>query len=135
MSGAVVAGAIAVSVLGAVPANAEGKRSTYISYWSTGQESSRWQDNNTDASITAVKFSNCTAPSSPGKRASALISLRKDVVGPDPHRGQSGDVCTGIGKRWGDESAGKYYFTLDRINGTQGPGNFHLDANPVEIWY
>ncbi len=135
MSCVVVSGAMAVLAIGAAPASAKGKVNTSLTNWNTGKESSRWNDTVNDSAVTAVKFSNCSAPSSPGKKASAVIALRRDDTGPDPHFGQSGDVCSGIGMRWGAFHGGQYYFTLDKINGTSGPGTFRLNANPVEIWY
>ncbi|MEU0431923.1 hypothetical protein ABZ153_09800 [Streptomyces sp. NPDC006290] len=117
---------------GISPAYAEGSRTTYISYWSTGGESSRWHDGNTDSAQTAVRFNNCSVPSSPGTGASASVQVWKNVdFAPDTNLGGK-QVC-GTTQYWGDVSAGDYYFRLDKINGTYY--GFHLDSDPVWINY
>ncbi|GGU41756.1 hypothetical protein GCM10010211_01020 [Streptomyces albospinus] len=132
VSGALVAGALATVAFGTVPAHAEGSKTTYISYWATGAESSRWHDGDNDNTSTTVRFQNCTTASSPGTRTSAAVSVWKDVFGPDENKGSKGDICSAT-KSWGVLAEGDYYFSLDEINGTSGPGTFHLDAKPVTM--
>ncbi|MFB6571870.1 hypothetical protein [Streptomyces noursei] len=132
MSGAVLAGLLATVTLGGVPAHAEGSKTSYISYWATGGESSRWHDGNNDAVSTSVRFNNCTTASSPGTRTSAAVSVWKDVFGPDQNKGSQSDVCSAT-KYWGRLASGDYYFSLDKINGTSGSGTFHLNAKPVTM--
>ncbi|WP_157878647.1 hypothetical protein [Streptomyces chattanoogensis] len=126
-----LAGVAALAVT-AGTAHAEGSRKTYISNWATSTESSRWTDNQVDSKQTSVTFRSCKMLSDPDKHASAYTSLRRDVFGPDDHYGQRKGTCEG-GAYWsvprGDK--GEFYFTLDRVNGTNV--SVHLSANPVYI--
>ncbi|MFB7636323.1 hypothetical protein ACFC0M_36035 [Streptomyces sp. NPDC056149] len=132
MSSVVMAAAMATVAFGAIPAHAEGSKTSYISYWAAGAESSRWHDGNNDAVSTSVRFNNCKAASSTGTRTSAAVSVWKDVFGPDENKGSKGDVCSAT-QYWGRLASGDYYFRLDKINGTAGPGTFHIDAKPVTM--
>ncbi|GAA2295188.1 hypothetical protein OHT20_16570 [Streptomyces caniferus] len=132
VTGAVLSGVLATVTFGAIPAHAEGSKTSYISYWATGAESGRWTDNNNDGASTTVRLSNCTTASSPNTRTSAAVSVWKDVFGPDTNKGSKSDVCSAT-KSWGDLASGDYYFSLDKINGTSGPGTFHLYAKPVKM--
>ncbi|MFI9355969.1 hypothetical protein [Streptomyces lydicus] len=123
---------LATVTFGAIPAHAEGSKSSYISYWATDAESSRWHDGNNDSASTTVRFSNCTTASSPSTSTTAAVTVWKDVFGPDTSFGSKSDVCHAT-KSWGDVSSGDYYFSLDKINGTSGQGTFHLNANPVKM--
>ncbi|WP_030811668.1 hypothetical protein [Streptomyces sp. NRRL S-337] len=132
VTGAALSGVLATVAFGAVPAHAEGSKSTYISYWATSKESGRWHDGNNDGASTTVRFYNCAAASSPGTKTSAAITVWEDVFGPDTNKGQKSDVCSST-KSWGRLAEGDYYFSLDKINGTSGQGTFHLNAKPVKI--
>jgi hypothetical protein len=126
---ALIAGIAGVTLAG--PAYAEGSRTTYIDGWSVSKESKRWPDANVDNNSTIVDFRNCKAPLLPGggSGASAHISLRKDVFGPDPNYGQKSSACSSTAN-WGNPGKGNFYFTLDRINGEK-MGAF--SADPVYI--
>ncbi|SFL16290.1 hypothetical protein SAMN05192584_1148 [Streptomyces pini] len=105
----VIAGAMLVGFLGAVPAHAEGSKSTYISNWLPGNESSRWHDYNRDSTSTSVTFSGCSTDGASGFRDATLI-LWKDVLGPDNNKGSRTNECNTYA--WGDVAAGDYYFEL-----------------------
>lgn len=100
VTGAVLSGVLATVTFGAIPAHAEGSKTSYISYWATGAESGRWTDNNNDGASTTVRLSNCTTASSPNTRTSAAVSVWKDVFGPDTNKGSKSDVCSAT-KSWG----------------------------------
>lgn len=132
LSCAALTGAVATMVLGVVPAYAEGSKSTYISNWATGYESSRWHDTNTDSASTTVRFSGCSLTSSGQPTPSAAVSVWKDTFGPDTNYGSKSNACSKT-LSWGDRAKGDYYFVLDKINGASGPGTFHLNAKTVTI--
>ncbi|WP_031069380.1 hypothetical protein [Streptomyces sp. NRRL S-118] len=122
-----IVGAAILGLAGAAPAFAEGSRTTYISKWTAGGESSRWTDNNRDSVSTSVGFSGCTTDGWDGFKAAGLI-LHKDVFGPDPSKGFKTNYCNRV--YWGDVEAGSYYFKLDGF--TTGS---YLWVNSVGISY
>ncbi|MER7396919.1 hypothetical protein ABT381_15570 [Streptomyces sp. NPDC000151] len=132
LSCAALSGAVATMVFGVIPAHAEGSKTTYISNWATGYESSRWHDTNSDGASTTVRFSGCSIPSSPGTKASATVSVWKDTFGPDTNYGSKSNACSST-LSWGDRAKADYYFVLDKINGASGSGTFHLNAKTVTI--
>ncbi|MFF4950891.1 hypothetical protein [Streptomyces chattanoogensis] len=127
-------GGIATIAMGATPAFAEGGFNSSISYWATGAESRRWHDAAKDSASTTVRLSGCTTPTNPGKSASATVAVYKDIsFQPDRSYG-SKSVCGRTGY-WGNPGSGTFYFSLSTINGTSGPGTFHLDAKGVKVGY
>ena len=108
----VIAASIALGFIGAIPAHAEGGRTTYISGWHINNESSRWTDNATDSNRTTVQFSGCSTDSENGFN-DAGITLYEDVFGPDKDRGTRTNRCNT--SSWAAQEQGKYYFTLSSL--------------------
>lgn len=108
----VVAGSILLGFVGALPAHAEGSRSTYISDWHVNNESNRWADGNRDGVSTSVQFSGCSTDTANGFKW-AELTLYKDVFGPDENHGIRSNSCNTTS--WGDKSSGDYYFTLSSM--------------------
>ncbi|MDH2391551.1 hypothetical protein QCN29_22775 [Streptomyces sp. HNM0663] len=104
-----IVGAALVGLAGTTPAYAEGSWSSYISGWTSGKESRRWTDNNTDSVSTSVGFSGCASDGGGGFKH-AQLKLWKDVFGPDDDQGTKTNYCNRV--YWGDKSSGKYYFEL-----------------------
>jgi hypothetical protein len=123
----IVAGSIFLGFTGAIPAHAEGSRSTYISDWHVNTESKRWTDSNRDNVRTSVQFSGCSTDSADGFN-SAGLTLYKDVFGPDENHGTRNNSCNT--SSWGDESKGDYYFTLSGVS-----AGATLHVNKVVIRY
>ncbi len=109
-----IAGAVLLGFAGAVPAHAEGSRTTYFTGWHPGNESSRWTDNNTDSVSTSVTLSGCHTDGASGFRQANLTLWKNVDVLPDDNKGTRTNSC---GKSaWGDQSSGKYYFELSSFN-------------------
>ncbi|MFJ9619066.1 hypothetical protein [Streptomyces noursei] len=108
----IVTASIALGFIGAIPAHAEGSRTTYISGWHINNESSRWTDNNIDGANTSVQFSGCSTDSDNGFN-DAGITLYKDVFGPDEDHGTRSNRCNT--SSWSSQSSGDYYFTLSSL--------------------
>ncbi|MYT32668.1 MULTISPECIES: hypothetical protein [unclassified Streptomyces] len=108
----IVTASIALGFIGAIPAHAEGSRTTYISGWHINNESSRWTDNDIDGANTSVQFSGCSTDSDNGFN-DAGITLYKDVFGPDEDHGTRSNRCNT--STWGSQSSGDYYFTLSSL--------------------
>ncbi|GAA0897851.1 MULTISPECIES: hypothetical protein [Streptomyces violaceusniger group] len=123
-----VAGAVLLGFAGAVPAHAEGSRTTYFTGWHPGNESSRWTDNNTDGVSTSVTLSGCHTDGANGfQKANLKLWKNRDLL-PDDDKGTRSNSC---GKSaWGDQSSGKYYFELFSFT-TGGT----MSANKVVIAY
>ncbi|MFD7499823.1 hypothetical protein [Streptomyces sp. NPDC059850] len=93
---------------GAVPAQAEGSRTTFFTAWHAGNESSRWSDN--DSVSTSVTLSGCSTDGGSGFRSATLKLWKNRDLLPDDDKGSKSNSC---GKSaWGDQSAGTYYFEL-----------------------
>ncbi|MEU7636031.1 MULTISPECIES: hypothetical protein [unclassified Streptomyces] len=108
----IVTASIALGFLGAIPAHAEGSRTTYISGWHINNESSRWTDNDIDGANTSVQFSGCSTDTGNGFN-DASLTLYKDVFGPDEDHGTRSNHCNT--STWGSPSSGDYYFTLSSL--------------------
>jgi hypothetical protein len=105
-----LAGAMLLGFAGAVPAQAEGSRTTYFTAWHPGNESSRWKDNNNDSVSTSVTLSGCSTDGGSGFRSADLKLWKVRDLLPDDNKGTRTNSC---GKSaWGDQSSGSYYFEL-----------------------
>ncbi|WP_328301527.1 hypothetical protein OG389_29690 [Streptomyces sp. NBC_00435] len=104
-----LAGGVLLAGLAALPAQAENSRTSYISWWQPGKESSRWWDNNNDSASTTVALNGCDTT---GHFSWASLSLWRDVS-LSPDRGYGGRTNYCGASEWGDVTAGSYYFKLD----------------------
>ncbi|MFD9566141.1 hypothetical protein [Streptomyces sp. NPDC059994] len=121
-SGAVVALAASAMLAGAVPAHAEGSRTSYISAWTMDHESNRWHDSHTDDAPTKVAFSGC---SSDALDFHAPLNLYRVVsLAPDANYGTSVNYCNT--SNWGDKvNPGDFYFAYK--------GGYTISVNTVKI--
>ncbi|TLQ42050.1 hypothetical protein [Streptomyces marianii] len=103
-----MAGAALLGLAGATPAFAEGSWSSYIANWTSGKESRRWTDRNSDAVSTSVAFPGCSTDSN--RFSAAQVKLWKDVFGPDDDQGTRTNYCNTVS--WGDKVSGTYYSEL-----------------------
>ncbi|MFF2852047.1 hypothetical protein ACFVT5_37825 [Streptomyces sp. NPDC058001] len=104
MVGALTLGA---TIAMATPASAEGSWSSYISGWSGGEESRRWQDSHNDSASTTVQFSGCNFH---GGSVVALDLARVQDLLPDVSYGTKNNTCNTVS--WGEvKTSGRYYFT------------------------
>lgn len=111
---AVATSAVAIGVLGAAPAFAQGSITTYISNWLPGKESNPWHDGNTDSVSTSVQFSGCSV--SGGSFTYAGLQLKKAVTAlPDTVVNRDNNYCDT--SSFGDKAAGDYYFNYSSLNG------------------
>ncbi|MFJ2598660.1 hypothetical protein [Streptomyces erythrochromogenes] len=123
---AAVAGGVMLVGLGALPAQAENSRTSYISWWLPGKESKRWYDNSSDTWSTAVVLHNCET----GTRFNWVsLSLWRDIsAAPDRSYGAKKNYC---GRSdWGDVAAGSYYFKVDDFRDGEA-----FKAEPVYIYW
>ncbi|WP_299541736.1 hypothetical protein [uncultured Streptomyces sp.] len=105
---------MAIGVLGAAPAFAQGGYTSYIYNWLPGKESSHWTDGNTDSVSTSVQFSGCSVTS--GSFSYAGLQLKKEVNNlPDTVVNRDNNYCDT--SSFGDKAAGKYYFNYSSLNG------------------
>jgi hypothetical protein len=117
----------------AVPALAEGQRTSYISHALTGFESQSWTDNHNDAWSTDITFENCSDPYRPGVSVNATIELYHErSFLPDDPEGTKTLYCynafyTGSFGEMTD--VGGYHFTLNKINGSTS--GYTLDVEHV----
>ncbi|EXU89296.1 hypothetical protein [Streptomyces noursei] len=121
---ALVAGVVlAATVAGTVPSWAEGSWSSYMSNWTNGAESRRWQDNHSDGNATTIGFSGCNF----GGAGAVNITLYRAVdYWPDDAQGMKFMDCGTTS--WGAMSiAGSYYFAYG--------GNHTINVNNVVVKY
>ncbi|QKV95266.1 hypothetical protein HUT19_28965 [Streptomyces sp. NA02950] len=105
-----LAGTLLLGFVGAIPAHAEGSRTTYFTAWRQGHESSRWNDNNRDGVSTSVALSGCSTDGAEGfTKANLKLWKNRDFL-PDTDKGTRKNHCGR--SAWGDQSSGKYYFEL-----------------------
>ncbi|WP_073813379.1 hypothetical protein [Kitasatospora sp. CB01950] len=106
-AGVIGAALLAVTALGAIPAQAEGNWSSYIKSWNSGNESRRWTDNHADHDSTTVGFSSCTIYSGSG---TIQLELDRDIsLWPDASYGTRNNNCNT--SSWGEMSdKGSFYF-------------------------
>ncbi len=128
---AVVAGTVAVGVLGIAPAFAEGGFNSTISGWLPGKDSRTWIDNNNDSVSTSVKFSGCSVGN--GRFTYAGLQLKKVRPGlPDTVVNRDNNYCDT--SSFGDKAAGTYYFHYSNLNG-QDSVSAYLVVNTVTVRY
>ncbi|MEU3964783.1 hypothetical protein AB0F42_34165 [Streptomyces buecherae] len=105
---AIAAMAVAATVVGSVPAHAEGSRTSYIKAWNADKESSRWHDSQKDKKATKVQFKGCNSDNSSGFSA-PLTLYRAKSFAPDPDYGKKTNKCNT--SDWGEtKTAGDFYF-------------------------
>jgi hypothetical protein len=110
IAASIAGGALLVGV-GALPAQAENSRTSYIEWWRPGKESSRWWDNSSDYASTTVSFNTCETDA---QFRYASLSLWRDISSaPDRNYGGRTNYCGS--SAWGDVAAGSYYFKLDSL--------------------
>lgn len=122
-------GAAILSLAAIAPAHAEGSWSSYITNWTTGNESRRWSDGNNDSVSTSVGLGGCSA--SPTAFRNVTLAVYKDVFGPDDNKGNKDNNCGT--NSWGDLASGKYYFSVELIN--QNATGFRFSATSVYVKY
>ncbi|MER6316481.1 hypothetical protein ABT237_22305 [Streptomyces sp. NPDC001581] len=121
-----IAGGVLLSGMAAPPAQAEGSRTSYISWWIQGHESNRWWDGSSDTWDTAVELSNCETE---GHFSWVSLSLWRDISSaPDRSYGGYTNDCGRTA--WGDVAAGTYYFKVDSFREGE-----HFSAKPVNIYW
>ncbi len=96
------------------PAHAEGEFESHISGWYPGNESSRWQDNNTSSDWTGVYFQGCSTDGADGFSRAGIQLWKVTDWGPDVNYGYRNNYCGWVD--WGDpNSKGQYYFKLNSL--------------------
>ncbi|MFD8479991.1 hypothetical protein [Kitasatospora sp. NPDC059673] len=106
-AGIIGAALLAATAMTAIPAQAEGSWSSYITSWNSGNESRRWTDNHTDGDATTVSFSGCNIHS--GSNAIQLELDRDISYWPDATYGTRNNYCDT--SSWGTMTdKGNFYF-------------------------
>lgn len=119
----------------AAVASAEGSFNSTISGWLTGISSREWQDNNKDAVSTAVTLGGCSFMGSSGFSTATLQVSKRNGLLPDANKGQKDLACSkSASGSWGRPEAGKYRFTLVKLNGNNG-SDFKFQATSVKVAY
>lgn len=123
-----LAGAVLLGFVEAVPAQAEGSRDTYFTGWHQGAESQRWADGNRDNVSTSVTLSRCNTDGGTDFEWARLKLWKHRTALPDQDKGSRDNYC---GKSaWGDPGSGTFYFEL---NGFGSGGT--MSAKKVVIRY
>lgn len=126
-------GFFAILIGFALPAYAEGNRTTYMSGYKDGDESRQWVDRNTDGTDTrAVFFFRCT-------REFRAYIYREDA-GPDTNMGSEWIDCQSYDDavRVGDVPADEYHFTITGLGSVCFSGQCtpnRTDVDPVKIYW
>lgn len=135
---------VGVSVIGgAVAANAEGQRLSYIGDWSVGAHSNTWADSNGDAASTRVYLSgvkiNAVGANASYTPSSVQLQLQRDVWGIGFTSQGNVTAAPGTYHNWGRVTNGTYRF---QYNGSTYSGHFYgansgfnLSASTANIYW
>lgn len=108
---ALTALAATITLAGAIPAHAEGSRTTKITAWRYGAESRTWGDGNLDGAATRVVFAmNCESDKAGGFSAPIVLYRVRGGL-PDVNKGTRINTCNA--SSWGDVESGTYYFAYE----------------------
>ena len=132
---AVLMAAVAMVVVPAGAALAEGSWSSSMTAVRTGFDSRTWTDKNGDSAATTIALTRCKDFYT-GQNLNTHLQLTKEnTFTPDVNMGITYFPCSSSYKNsWGRVAAGSYHFTVMKINGTVS-NSYYLNANPVSVAY
>ncbi|WP_433498171.1 hypothetical protein ACQP1K_25225 [Sphaerimonospora sp. CA-214678] len=111
---------VSTGILTALPAFAEGSWSGSMTSVTTGFESRRWSDMDSDTAATTIKLYNCRNYLGSGTNVNAYLELFKDRFGPDPSVGTKTftncGTSAGSTQSWGRGTQDDYYFVFQGSN-------------------
>jgi len=123
----------------AAPAFAEGQFESYMANWLPGISTRTWTDANKDNVSTTFSAKQCTFETGVSTKSITMELNRLDTWTPDEHYGNKDLACTSANSlktaSWGDHGAGKFNFTLKKVNGSDQSYGGHVGAKYVRVTY